>query len=647
MKQLVLFLSIFISYQLALANKPEAKPAYTVPTLILAPDMDAAERGAIYKIQAELEGIMPQHLFLSLVKNRPSNGYRLALNNLSEHVAGNSSRSGLIVINRKLLKSPELLKKTLIHEWAHQYDFINVHTAKVNGLISDCYHEAMKDKKSISSQCVMYSKVKTSVSTLPEFLEVGGWFLKTNGKGFRKSDTGFSMRSLDVYELSSPAEMFAVNMEYFVTDPEFQCRKPTMYRFLKTYFRQAPFAERDCSGFLKIVNPSFLTLNRSIVSIDASRLYQVHYLLASRGSSISSKFGHSMFRLVMCAPSRKVVGPDCLEDIQYHLALSFRAFVNTPEISNLAGLAGSYPSRLFFVPFSQVVEEYTKDDLRDLESYPLNFRAKERQQFLERSIEMHWEYNGKYYFVSNNCAVESMNLIRSSSLRSSLMDEVIVTPYGLKDKLVNARILQEDVLEDRDLAAKKGYLFVSHREFLEKALDGIFNATGESAAESLDEWMELSPLQRKSIFVKYTPQNKKDKMKYAAAFVLLESRAEKDSENSIQDYIFQLLKEENLDAGIAEVLRKIMELQSGFVDLKGELVTPGSMLKVGYGLPSEVEIASLMTKLEVIAQKKSASKGILQDLYARIFKPEQVTTVNQVRKNKELFIQTLMGAMSK
>jgi hypothetical protein len=35
----------------------------------------------------------------------------------------------------------------------------------------------------------------------------------------------------DSYELSSPKEYIAVNMEYFLLDPSYACRRPALYQY--------------------------------------------------------------------------------------------------------------------------------------------------------------------------------------------------------------------------------------------------------------------------------------------------------------------------------------------------------------------------------------------------------------------------------
>jgi hypothetical protein len=85
-----------------------------------------------------------------------------------------------------------------------------------------------------------------------------------------------------------------------------------------------------------------------------------------------------MLRLVICAPGRPR-GPDCRLDLDQSLVLSYRAFVNDVQLSSWDGLVGNYPSRLFVLPLGQVIDEYTKTELRSLASVPLKLnRARSR-----------------------------------------------------------------------------------------------------------------------------------------------------------------------------------------------------------------------------------------------------------------------------
>lgn len=606
-------------------------------------NLSTSELAVLYTVQRDVEQKLPPLMKERLFKLGPKSGFSIIVNDTKEHIAGSSNRRGEIHISRALLTQAEQLTKTLIHEWAHLYDFINFHPSEIYAQIDWC--SSFKDQERTSNDihiCDLLSHIKSSVSSTPEFQEVAGWSIVLNGKGRRNQESSFSLRTPDRYEQKSPAEMFAVNMEYFLTDSEFQCRRPSLNRFLTKHFNFVPFATRNCSDFYRIVDPAFSDAKKALIHIDRSRLYQVHYLLASGGDSISSRFGHSMFRLVICSPTRSTVGPECLKDIQHHIVLSFRAAVNTPEVSQIAGLNGTYPSRLFFIPFSQVIEEYNKTELRDLMSYPLELNQNEVTQFLERSIETHWAYDGQYYFLSNNCAIESLNLIRSSLLKNELMTEVAQTPKWLLSTLSRYKLVNEQYLTNRAWAIDHGFLFVSHAEHLNKALAVISHQAPAISVGDIDSWMSLGGESRRNLFQKHLPRERQNQVKYAAAFLLLESHALKRSELSFQNNIIKILGLTNLDEETKVVVNQILAIKNGLVENKGQLKTPSQMLQLGYGLPSPQEQLSMRDKLEKIAQIKTKNSANLDQLYKKIYTPKSLSQILQVQDNMALFTQAIV-----
>lgn len=192
------------------------------------------------------------------------------------------------------------------------------------------------------------------------------------------------MRSPDLYEISSPKEFVAVNMEYFLLDPAYACRRPALYRYYKRTFRlgtrrQGRVPQRLC---LPKCRNDFAKTPLGVV--DPERVYAVDYLLAEANQEWASRWGHSMLRLVICAPGRPR-GPDCRLDLQEHLVLSYRAFVNDVQLSSWDGLTGAYPSRLFVLPLAQVIDEYTKTELRSLASVPLKLSRPEIEEVVEHT----------------------------------------------------------------------------------------------------------------------------------------------------------------------------------------------------------------------------------------------------------------------
>ena len=172
----------------------------------------------------------------------------------------------------------------------------------------------------------------------PRLLDLAGWQVSPMRLGLRSPDNAFRDRSPDRYELTSPGEFVAVNLEYFLLDPAYACRRPALYRHFAAHFGSHP-PPAECA-------PDFVVLQASaepdlppLLQLDPERVYAVDYLLAEGNEKPLSRWGHSMLRLVICAPGR-VPGPDCRFDLQYHQVLSFRAFVGDVQISTWRGLDG-------------------------------------------------------------------------------------------------------------------------------------------------------------------------------------------------------------------------------------------------------------------------------------------------------------------
>ncbi|MGZ3774742.1 MAG: DUF7844 domain-containing protein [Pseudobdellovibrionaceae bacterium] len=600
----------------------------------------------LLKAEEEVEKLMPPQMFhyLKVQQSKPGNNgqYRIDLDDRDEHFAGASSKQK-IILNRRIVSEPLLLRQTLIHEWAHIYDHLNLHSRDVANNIQKCAEIAESSANGMTPlYCNLYNEIKTTVSTMPRFLDIIGLFRNPNGVG-RLGETAFTLRSPDIYEIQNTYEAFAVNMEYFLTDPNYKCRRPTLYDFLKNHFRFEPYPSVVCNSPLRILNASFSSASKALPVIDPSRVYQIHYLLADRGSGLSSTFGHSMFRLIICSPQRKEVGPECLKDIQSHVVLSFRAFVDTPDIRNIAGLSGQYPSRLFFIPFLQVVSEYNKTEERDLFSYPISFSEEEKNAFIKRSVEIHWSYNGNYKFVTNNCAIESMNLLRSVVKDENFLVETALTPFSLLDILDDYKLVNLDIMKDRSEAVKRGYLFESYEENYNKALKTIVDITNGYVDYDIKQWVELAPKERTTLFNRWIPLSDKVKrIKFIAAFLLLEYQSERIFNDNIQGYLLNVNSNSSSeDKNIAQLMRRALELNSSYMKIKETLVTPSQTIKFGYGIPSDEDLSLIKDSLERIAKEKVENSEQLDQLLSQIFNANRFQGLLQIRQNISLFSKAL------
>lgn len=287
--------------------------------------------------------------------------------------------------------------------------------------------------------------------------DLAGWQVRPWRVG--RSDNRFSDRSPDEYERRSPAEFVAVNFEHYVLDADYTCRRPA----LAAWFAQRigpPQGVTPCETALPYLQADNDAGAMSLLTLDPARVYAVDYLLAEGNEQPMSRWGHSMLRLVICAPGR-APGPACRLDLQYHRVLSFRAFVGDVQISSWRGLTGSYPSRLFVLPLNQVVDEYTKVELRALSSVPLALTPDEVAALLERAAQVHWSYDGRYYFIGNNCAVETYKLLHDGVPRLAAANLSSITPRGLRQRLQRAGIADLQVLDDPAQAIRQGYYFES------------------------------------------------------------------------------------------------------------------------------------------------------------------------------------------
>jgi hypothetical protein len=416
----------------------------------------------------------------------------------------------------------------------------------------------------------------------PRLLDLAGWQVSPMRLGLRTADNAFSDRSPDRYELTSPVEFVAVNLEHFLLDPDYGCRRPDLYQYFAAQFASMP-PQAECAPDLIYLQVGTDASLPPVLQLDPERVYAVEYLFAEGNDRPMSRWGHSMLRLVVCAPGR-ARGPDCRLDLQYHQVLSFRAFVDDVQISSWRGLTGSYPSRLYVLPLAQVIEEYTKIELRGLQSIPLQLDPAEIADLLERTARLHWSYDGHYYFLSNNCAVETFKLLHDGVPRLAGEDLSSITPTGLLRRLQRAGIADVTVLEDRDEALRLGYYF--------EALSDRYQVMFDIARQALllqetrvQDWLDRHPSERE-------PWLARADLRAGAALLLLEQAALRRQQLLSRDELKRRFLGRDADqrADGADALVALQDM----LQLEGFLSRPATLLPgSGYGLPQFDERATL------------------------------------------------------
>ncbi|HVK51712.1 MAG TPA: DUF4105 domain-containing protein [Pseudoxanthomonas sp.] len=445
------------------------------------------------------------------------------------------------------------------------------------------------------------------ISRDPRFLDLAGWPRKPWRWGGRGQRNGLTDRSPDAYELRKPSEYFAVNLEWYLLDPQYACRRPAMARYLSERIGAAPLAQAACAAGQVFAAPAPGEAGSEWLELDPARIYAVDYLLAEGNEQAMSRWGHSMLRLVICAPGR-APGPGCRLDLAHHRVLSFRAFVGDVQISSWRGLTGSYPSRLFVLPLDQVIDEYTRTELRGLQSIPLHLSAAEISQLLERAAQLHWSYDGRYYFVGNNCAVETWRLLQDSLPRLAAMPLRGITPNGLARRLVSAGVADASVLSNREQASRQGYYFEALSARFD-ALYGVAKASLGLPQKDAQAWLDAAPQQR----ARWLEQGD---LRTSAALLVLEEAALRRQELRLRDLLKRRLVSESDDR--AKQARG--EVQQWLSD--GEFLSrPGSLSRVGYGLPQAFEREQLRHVLAASGERQQQGDQAMRAL-ARALLPQ-------------------------
>lgn len=462
-----------------------------------------------------------------------------------------------------------LLDRDLLHAWMARPAGADARDPTARAALAAVIHELAH----------AYDRgTRNRLSGDPRLLDLAGWQVAPLRLGLRNGRNFFSDRSPDRYELESPAEFVAVNLEHYLLDPEYACRRPALHRYFSERLGASP-PPADCAPGLVYAQAG--AEGSPLLQLDPERVYEVDYLFAEGNEQAMSRWGHSMLRLSICAPGRPR-GPDCRLDLAHHRVLSFRAFVDDVQISSWRGLTGSYPSRLFVLPLDQVVDEYAKTELRGLRSLPLRLERAEIEALLERAARVHWSYDGRYYFLSNNCAVETFKLLHDAVPRLADAHLASITPTGLLRRLQRAGIADVTVLGDPGEARRLGYYFEPMSARYQAMFDTARDALRLPQADVL-QWLDATPEERR-----YWLQ--RADLRAGAALLLLEEAAFRREETRARDELKRrFLGRDEASVSLAAGLRELLRLEDGFS-------RPAAWVSGdGYGLPQAQERAAAMS----------------------------------------------------
>lgn len=482
----------------------------------------------------------------------------------------------------KFSRSRALL--TLVHEIGHLYDFQFLKDQ--NYLAQKRYCEQLAAyKKSyqvrgsvgtvqLNSYCNKVLSREKNVSDDPIFLALTGWNTQTESKNTRPN-------RIVSYALTNAWEYFAVHFSLFLTDSSFKCRMPALNSYFENHFDHRPFRTKcDQTLYeLKAYGSS------KTISIDPSRVFELHLITASPGDQLASRFGHSMLRVVQCSPKRTVVNKECLKDLQHHVVIAFQGNVEEMSQSALKGLTGYYESRINFYTWTQIEFDYTKNQLRSFETVPLKLNKLQRDLFINRSLELYWTYGGDYKFLSNNCATELLELLASVSYMPSLLQIETITPNGVTKGLNKVGLLDTSRAEQID----------SYKQKLDQAYEIVLkissNLNIQLEYKNSLEFIKYSKVSfREKVYSQVSASlSDKEFRKFIGAMYLLETYIQRDKKNALSKLkAATLLKFEkspkDFDLQDQGILSELIEDFNKLVELKKQMTRVDDLV-VGYGIP--------------------------------------------------------------
>ena len=251
---------------------------------------------------------------------------------------------------------------------------------------------------------------------------------------------------------------------------------------------------------------------------------------------------------------------------------------------------------------------------------------------VERSAELHWSYDGDYYFLSNNCAVETLKLLRSGTQREELAALDSILPNGLLEMLINRNLANASVLDDPREALRLGYRFDSYRD----RYQAMFNVLQERLGleqQTVEQWLELPANQRQ-------PWIAQADLRASAAMLLVEQAALRQQLLLAQEELKKryLSGRERGDASLAKADGTLQQIlaNSGYLSRPAELLNDE-----GYGLPQAAE----WQRLEEQSDQRQAQLNQLSEELERevrlLLNEERSQELASIERNLEQISQHL------
>jgi hypothetical protein len=431
-----------------------------------------------------------------------------------------------------------------------------------------------------------------------------------------KNFNTYHKRSPDEYEYSKRKEYFAVNFEYFMLDKDYKCRRPNLYNYYTEELGITPHKSHQCE-INRTVN---FTTDYGVKSavLNANLVKEVQFLFAAEGPAMFSKWGHSMFKLVVCKNETDTL-EQCRRNSKDHVVLSFLAYINETGINAVKGIMGKYPSRMLVSDIASIKRQYTRTEFRSLKSLPLKFNKEQRQRFLNHVLRVYWEYAGRYFFFSNNCADEAYKLVQAAIDERKTYKEDIVTPLGLYKRLLKKGLTSEEVLKDEKNAVAQGFFYPSFGDKLNIVYEKVKkNFPSMEWPEKVEDYTKLHPKVRREIILPLIdPSNENLKKSNLYGLMGIEGHGQFLDAQMAMAKVSDYKTIEDLGEEYQKMLEETVELKNVYLYGAGKD-------ERGYGIPLEND---LRMDDSVIREESDAQRKEIMEIVKRAV----------IEKNKDIF----------
>lgn len=515
------------------------------------------------------------------------------------------------------ITAQELTKKALLFILAKEFDKAERHWQnsqdKAAKRTCEIQHGDKREQKNahMSTLCHYYLKNSFKLSGAPHYKNLADY----KGK-LIESKNKLAQRLLGELETQSPEDHFALNLTHFLMDAEYACRRPALSRFFVKLTGANNLKSKNCEQLTHL----YTSTAGWKIDIAPEKVYQVHYLFAAKGQELMSRWGHSMLRLIVCAPYRDKVGPECLTDVAYHVVLSYRANIDDVIVNYWDGLTGKYPSQLMVFSMPEIVDEYTRGQWRDLMSLPLRLTQADQKVLIESALEHYWSYSGEYKFLTNNCASEVDQLLRATLAKNHpYQNSFASSPLGVYKNLGRFGLIDLQLVANKEAAQEKTYFFPSQKDHLERAFAKMtkyfprYTDLGEFAIYS-------QALERRQIY------EAMESFEDLGSAYLLEKYISSVQQGEHQKLLARLLQNSESLPQLNDLIGKIVQASQQRL--------PWKLARSGYGVPLVHEGP---TDEEVASRQQEAIKwnSEYREVVLKAY-PQIESELNEIKKNLEL-----------